>query len=137
MPTDATILGFSNDWYTPAFEHSDSIVVSGVALRVISGPYFIATKLAAFLSRGSDDVQRSHDIEDIVAVLAGRTELASEVGAAPRDVREFIGDTLAMLIRDRDLSSAVYGHLPPDAVSQVRGREVERVLRRVIETSRP
>jgi hypothetical protein len=56
MPTDPTILGFSNRWYPEATETATRAQLSaGVEIRVISGPAFIATKLEAFTSRGGGD----------------------------------------------------------------------------------
>lgn len=49
-------------------------------VRMITAPYFIACKLAAFAGRGNGDYLMSHDMEDIVAVMDGRPELVSEVG---------------------------------------------------------
>jgi hypothetical protein len=45
---------------------------------MITAPYFLACKLAAFRSRGEGDYLMSHDMEDIVAVLDGRPEVVWE-----------------------------------------------------------
>jgi len=46
---------------------------------MITGPYFMACKLAAFRSRGEGDYLVSHDMEDIVAVLDGRPEVVKKL----------------------------------------------------------
>jgi hypothetical protein len=72
MPTDETILGFSNRWYKPAIEAAAVVEVEGFVLRVVTTPYFIGTKLEAFRGRGRGDFYASSDLEDIVTVLDGR-----------------------------------------------------------------
>jgi len=39
-------------------------------IRLITAPYFLATKFEAFHGRGHGDVRGSHDLEDIVAVTS-------------------------------------------------------------------
>lgn len=86
MPTDAQILGFGNNWYGPAAENAVSVELpSGKQIRMVSGPYFLITKLEAFDGRGGGDYLASHDMEDIVAVLDGRREIIEEVKQTTRD----------------------------------------------------
>ena len=52
MPLDEKILGFSNRWYRAAMEASTMHqVVPGLQIRVVTGPYFLATKIEAFKGR--------------------------------------------------------------------------------------
>ena len=75
MPTDPTILGFSNYWYAEALRSATRLTLpSGRVIRIISAPVFIATKLVAFQHRGQGLYQSSHDIEDIISVVDGRPE---------------------------------------------------------------
>jgi predicted nucleotidyltransferase len=69
------LLGFGSVWYREAFETATlQTLPSGKRIHMITGPYFLACKLAAFRSRGEGDYLMSHDMEDIVAVLDGRPE---------------------------------------------------------------
>ncbi len=80
MPTEADILGFGNKWYTAAMINAEIISLTGkVDIRMVSAPYFLITKLEAFDGRGNGDYLLSHDIEDMIAVMDGRPELAEEV----------------------------------------------------------
>lgn len=73
MPTDPEIFGFGNEWYQSALEKAVVFELpSGNRIRMVTAPYFLATKLAAFAGRGKGDYLMSHDMEDIVAVLDGR-----------------------------------------------------------------
>ncbi len=48
MPTDPSILGFSNRWYRSALENAQRVPIEQYEIRVITAPYFLATKLEAF-----------------------------------------------------------------------------------------
>lgn len=87
MPTDERILGFSNRWYPVAINTAQVIDIGRNAARIVTPPLFVATKLEAFHGRGAGDVFRSHDLEDIAAVVDGREELIDEIAAANGDVR--------------------------------------------------
>lgn len=67
MPLDEKVLGFTNRWYKPAIEAAEEReILPGMTIKVISSPYFCATKLEAFDGRGADDYLASHDLEDMV-----------------------------------------------------------------------
>jgi hypothetical protein len=70
----------------------------GLRLRVVTGVYFCATKLEAFVGRGNSDYQASHDLEDLIAVVDGRAELVDEILAGPKDVRAYITTEIKNLL---------------------------------------
>jgi hypothetical protein len=120
MPTDASILGFSNIWYAPALENAQRIRIGDLELRLITAAYFLATKLEALHGRGKNDFRMSHDLEDIVTVIDGRAELAGEVHVAPADLRQYLSREFGALLSNRDFLDSLPGHLLPDAASQQR-----------------
>jgi len=120
MPTDESILGFSNPWYLPAIRHSQDLTIEGTHLRVISAPYFLGTKVAAFFGRGKGDYMASHDLEDIVIVLDGRPEIVQEVLEAPEDLRSYLGSTFAAWLVLDGFLDGLPGLLLPDPGSQAR-----------------
>lgn len=130
MPVDEDILGFSNPWYERALSTANWVNLSpDLRLRVVSPPMFIATKLAAFEGRGEGDLLGSHDIEDIVVVIAYRDELVAEVGAEPTESRAWIQERInRYLIAHPDSEYAITGGLPG---AQVVPRLVPRVLGKV------
>jgi predicted nucleotidyltransferase len=113
MPTDATVLGFSNRWYPTAIETAQTFRIAGHDVRVVTPPLFIATKLEAFHGRGDDDVVASHDLD-------GRPEIVGDVAAASDDVRAYIGAEIRELLGNRDFTEALAGFLLPDPASQER-----------------
>ena len=118
MPTDATVLGFSNRWYPAAIETAQTFHIAGHDVRVVTPALFIATKLEAFHGRGGDDVVASHDLEDIISVVDGRSEIVDDVAAAVDDVRAYIGAEIRALLDNRDFTEALAGFLLPDPASQ-------------------
>jgi hypothetical protein len=121
MPTHPEILGFGNEWYQPAFDAAVwRVLPSGRRIRMVSAPYFLATKLAAFDGRGDGDYMMSHDMEDIVAVLDGRPEIVGEVLNCDHKLRDHIKARLSVLVSDNRFIEALPGHMPGDAGSQAR-----------------
>lgn len=108
MPDDARILGFSNRWYTQALESATELeLADGFRVRVVSAPYFLATKLEAFKGRGNNDPMGSRDVEDILNLVEGRWALIEEVQKSPRDLRVGIAADMAALTQVRDFDYAV------------------------------
>ena len=76
MPLDEKILGFSNRWYRAAMEAANTHqLFPDLEIRVVTAPYFLATKIEAFKGRGRGDFFASHDLEDLVFVIDGRSTI--------------------------------------------------------------
>lgn len=130
MPTESRILGFGNRWYGLAAEHAISIrLPSGKEISAVSAPYFICTKIEAFDGRGKSDYMTSHDIEDLVAVLDGRPELADEVERSDPQLVTEIRLRFKQLLEDQRFIEALPGHMPADQASQARIPELMRRIR--------
>ena len=133
MPTDSSILGFSNAWYAAGLENAQRIRIGELEIQLITAPYFLATKLEALHGRGKDDFRASHDLEDIVTVIDGRAELAEEVHASRADLQHYLSLEFGALILNRDFLDALPGHLLPDAASQQRlGLVVKRMQQLIV-----
>lgn len=97
MPADDSSIGQSNSWYKPGFEYLDEMIVYGENIRILSAPYFLATKFEAFYGRGSD-YRTSHDFEDIIYVLDNRIEIVEEILASDDRVKSFLQSELLKVI---------------------------------------
>ena len=98
MPLDEKVLGFSNKWYPAAMQTATTHQLSpGLEIRVITAPYFLATKVAAFRNRGIDEVR-----------------------ATEATVQEYLRTEMTALLRTSRFIDALPGHLRPDAASQAR-----------------
>jgi hypothetical protein len=106
-------------------------VIDDVDVRVISAPYFVATKLLAFEGRGNRDFQASHDLEDVLGIVDGRATLEVELGAASDDVRRFVATQVGALLQSTAFLTAIAGHLPGDSGAQARAPTVIETLRRL------
>jgi hypothetical protein len=120
MPIDEKILGFTNRWYRAAMDAAQETELEpALRIRLISPPYFIATKLEAFRSRGRGDYTNSHDLEDLVTVIDGREVIVEEIAAAPA-VQPYIAEQFLTFLRTRAFLDALPGYLLPDSTSQAR-----------------
>ena len=129
MPTNPAVLGFGSAWYQEALEAATLVTLpSGQKIRMITAPYFLACKIAAFESRGDGDFLMSHDMEDIVAILDGRPETPSEIEQAPEALRCHLGECFSALINNGRFREALSGHMPGDAASQAR---IPIILKRI------
>ena len=136
MPLDEKILGFSNRWYADAMGSAQEFPLSpGLTIRVVTGPYFLATKLEAFKGRGHNDYAFSHDLEDIIAVVDGRPALAGEIRMAPQDLQRYIAESVAALLNSQRFFDSLPGFLLPDESSQSRLGKLIETLRRLGESS--
>jgi predicted nucleotidyltransferase len=91
MPTDEKILGFSNVWYREGIRQAmNYILPNGQTIWIFRPPYFLASKLEAFLSRGNNEFRWSHDFEDLVYLLDNRPELINEIKEADTKLIRYI-----------------------------------------------
>lgn len=132
MPTLEKILGFANRWYPLALQTAQPATLpSGIAIRLVTAPVFIATKLEAFAGRGKNDYLFSHDLGDLVSVIDGRELLLDECVAAPQELRAYLRERFATLLSSQAFVESLPGHLPSDAASQERAPELEDKLRQL------
>jgi hypothetical protein len=121
MPTQEDILGFSNRWYLPAIENANYVELENeLVIKLVTPPYFLATKIEAFKGRGKGDYMASHDMEDIITVLDGRREIVDEIKSSSDELKTFVSTTFRPFLTDRNFLDAVPGHLLPDSASQAR-----------------
>lgn len=125
MPDDAAILGFSNRWYAKGIETAVTLALTDeLNIRRLTPELFLATKLEAYLGRGQGDLLMSRDLEDILLVIDGRKEIVAEIQAADVDVREFIAEQFAALLKNPDTDHFLAGNIqgPEGRVDIVRAR---------------
>ena len=130
VPSGTHLGATGSDWDLLAIELAVvAEMLPGLTIRHASAAGFLALKWAAFIDRGAGDPWASHDLEDILTLLASRPGVEDEVAAAPARIREFIGEQAARIFVEparRDLLAASLGSGPDPAGSMA---EVQRVLR--------
>ncbi len=129
MPSDEKILGFSNRWYPHAIASALRVALpSGRPIRLISPAVFLATKLEAFATRGRGDLLSSHDFEDIINVLDGRSGIEEEVAASAADLVQYLAARFAEIVRHADFTNTLPGLVSYD---EIHGDRVRRVHARI------
>lgn len=123
--------GFGNQWDGLAAESaSDYRLDDGVTIRIVSGPVFLAMKWQAFEDRGHNDYMWSHDIEDVLAVIAGRDTIVEELVASRENVRNFVAKSAQSLLRDPNSSDFIEGAL---STAPLTGEVIQLVIDRLNE----
>jgi hypothetical protein len=125
MPTSDKVFGFTNAWYELAIETAvQHRLPSDATIRVCHPSVLIATKLAAFQSRGATDPLTSADLDDIVRVIDGRPTIVEEVKTGPAAAGQYVATQLAALTASRLYSDTVRAMLLPDPGSQQRANDI-------------
>lgn len=130
MPTDETVLGFSNRWYPNAVASAERLrLPSGTQIHLISAPAFLATKFEAFQTRGRSDPLMSHDLEDILNVVEGRQSIEAEISAGEPAVRAYLAARFASLAAMPDFRNVLPGLL---AYDELHAERVRALMTRIL-----
>lgn len=125
MPTDASVIGFSNRWYADGFKFAKTIQLDELPVKIFTLPFFIASKIEAFKSRGQNNYLFSSDFEDIVYVLENNSNIASLILESPKDVQQYLKQCFTNFLKDVEFEEGVSAHLEPITQAQ----EIERIFR--------
>jgi hypothetical protein len=118
VPIDAKVLGFSTRWYPEAFLHAERVTLrSGRVISMVAPLYLVATKLDAFKDRGGGDFLASHDLEDVISVLASSSSLREQIQQDDAPVCEALREDLKGM-RASLLQALIY-HLSPEEQGEV------------------
>lgn len=120
MPCDQDILGFSNKWYNETINNATKMILESIEIRLASAPYFLATKVEAFLGRGNNDFMGSSDMEDIITIIDGRAEIIQEIKTTETDLQQYLHKVFQDWLKQGNFINALPGLLPPDLASQER-----------------
>ena len=77
----------------------------------------------------------SHDLEDIITVVAGRPEIGDEVRAAALDVRRYVANSTARFLTDPAATDVITGALPDAWQDPAMLRSVEERFRAIAATA--
>jgi len=112
MSTEDGPFGPSNPWYKPGFKSLLTAIAKNQAIKMLSAPYFLATKFEAFHNRGKD-YRTSHDIEDIIYVIDNRTSIVKEVNNSDLKVRTFLKQEIQRIVTKGLISEVLTAHIHP------------------------
>lgn len=115
MSTDPIGWAPGNRWFKDGLPHaqeSDLGGGSGIRVRHLPYPYFLATKFDAYHDRGKGAPLMSKDFEDIVYLLDNRTTAIEDILSAPGPVRSYLRESCSLLLAP-DLREVIIAHLTP------------------------
>lgn len=122
MPTDPAILGFTNRWYEEGIRQKIKVDLdTATSVYIFSAPYFLASKMEAFLGRGKGDLFASHDLEDIIYLLDHRPTIWEEIMTSPETVKTYLLKQFGTLGQHALFEEALLGHVEQqDAMLRVK-----------------
>lgn len=131
MPTDSSILGFSNKWYTEGVASAMQVTLpSGAKIKIFTPPYFIASKFEAFSDRGHNDFRTSPDFEDVVSLLDGLLSFDSII-RAPHTVKAYLKEKLSTFFEQDTFLESISAHLEPGLTNADRTRRVITLFKEI------
>ena len=115
MPTDEHILQFTNKWYKEGFKNAQNYALSKEqSIKILTAPYFIASKLEAFFSpyrKYHLDPYASHDFEDIIYILDNCVNIFSLIQNSNETVRSYIQQRFDYLLKNKPIIYVLSGIL--------------------------
>lgn len=122
VPSGSHLGGSGNERDAAAIASATTVRMDGVTFRHACAPAFIAMKIGAFNDRGGGDARSSHDIEDVVALIASRSTIVSDVDAADSPVRSRVRSFASNLLETNIAEEVVAAQLnnADDPASAVR-----------------
>lgn len=102
MPTNIdNAFGFSNKWYPEGYNNAVDYKIDETSIiKILSPPYFLATKFEAFKGRGNNDGRTSQDFEDIINVLENRKEIWQEIMAIKGGIKDYLLEEFTNIINN-------------------------------------
>lgn len=111
MSTQSVGWAPSNPWFKKGFDKSIKVNIEDIIIKVLPLPYFLATKMEAFLDRGINDIYASHDLEDIVYLFNYTTDIDTQILASDNDIKLSLAKHLKLLTENRTIMNAIRGNL--------------------------
>ncbi|MEP7253453.1 MAG: hypothetical protein ABI683_13775 [Ginsengibacter sp.] len=110
MPTGENPLGFTNKWYPEGYKNALDYEIDDHIIKIFSAPYFIASKLEAFKSRGHNDGRTSSDFEDIVFLFENRFSIWDELQQCDDVVKDYLKTEFKNLLTNSFFEEWVDAH---------------------------
>ncbi|MEA1876586.1 MAG: hypothetical protein U9N86_06945 [Bacteroidota bacterium] len=113
MPTDSTLLGFSNRWYEEGIQlRITRTLPDETEIFVFRPEYYLAAKFEAHKGRGGSDLRQSHDFEDIIYILDNCTELVDFINSANATLKSYLKEECLKLLENDNLTEGIETALP-------------------------
>jgi hypothetical protein len=134
MPTDPTILGFSNRWYAEGIKNKIvNTLDNGTEISIFPAEYYLAAKFEAHKDRGGNDLRQSHDFEDIIYLFENCSSLPGDIVNSNSSVKEYLMEACQNLLENGNLKEGIESALPYGSDSDST-ELIERLIRNIAET---
>jgi hypothetical protein len=110
---------------------------SGCAIRIVTAPVFLATRLEAFRGRGQGNFLFSHDLEDLMAAVDGRASLLEEWRLSRPELRNDLAAQFLELLNISAFLEALPAFLAADQISQQRLPDLRQTLAAIAALAEP
>lgn len=101
----------ANPWFESGFENSITIEIENVDIRILTLPYFLATKFTAFEGRGGRDPRMSHDFEDIVYLLNYTSNFREQIKESDPEVQQYLKEQFVTIRDKANMQEAIIANL--------------------------
>jgi hypothetical protein len=113
MPTDSSVLGFSNRWYEAGIEIKISKTLpDGTEVFVFPPEYYLAAKFEAHNARGGNDLRQSHDFEDIIYILDNCSDILNAIRDSNPNVKMYLKNECQKLLENPNITEGIETALP-------------------------
>ena len=118
-----------NRWFTFLMKDAEHVeVLPGCRAWIASAPCFLATKFEAFFDRGKNNLVKSKDLGDILAVVNGRSGLLLEIQQAAPDICGFLRQSFSWLLEQRHFMECLPELVPEDIREEMVIQRIQEIL---------
>jgi hypothetical protein len=114
----------SNRWYEKSLDNIQEIKLGSTQIRHLDPVFFIASKLEAFYDRGepnnliSANLDDNHDLEDIIILIDGRSNILQEIKQSNESVMGFIKSKFLEISQLSDIEDYIRNCLPQHSIDE-------------------
>jgi len=102
-----------DQWYELGWSQAFAVDLGGVWIRLLPLPFYLASKLSAFVDRPREDARLSKHFEDIVYLIDNRDDLVDQVLESSSEVITFLKAQFVRMLTEPNLHEAIRSHLEP------------------------
>ncbi|MEZ5010065.1 MAG: nucleotidyl transferase AbiEii/AbiGii toxin family protein [Chitinophagales bacterium] len=111
MSTQAVGWAPSNKWFEQGFEAAIPIRLENIEIKILTLPYFLATKMEAFFDRGVKDLYKSHDFEDIIYLFNHTSTIVEQILNTEENLKAYLQFSVKEIVNNKRILTVIPGHL--------------------------
>lgn len=115
MPPSRDVLGWNTRWLMKALTSAVVVDANTPDIRIVTAPYFLASKIEAFEGRGNNDFISSHDMEDFISVINGRETIVDDIKGSDVELQRFLANKILIFLKQPLFVESLDGHLADES----------------------